>query len=125
MLLHYCCFYVITSMVMVRRRKKCNGGTGCYVTMEVVWRTKNDPIMLLLLLLASMTMAQRKKPIRPMLLHSDGGNVKNKKRYYKHCNGIMEEKQIGPLSNGGKCFCCKRNGNVVVHNNALPLFFLP
>jgi hypothetical protein len=41
--------------------KKGDGGTGCYVTMEVVWRTKNDPIMLLLLLLASMIMAQREK----------------------------------------------------------------
>jgi hypothetical protein len=36
-------------------------------------------IMLLLLLLVSVTMMQGKKSIRPMMLHSDGGNVKNKK----------------------------------------------
>jgi hypothetical protein len=28
-----------------------------------------------------------------MMLHSDGGSVKNKKRYYKHSDGIMEEKK--------------------------------
>ncbi len=67
--------------------------------------------------------ANEKKPIRPMLLHNDGGSVKNKKRYYKCCDGIMEEK-IAPPSNGSRCFCCKHNGNVVMHNNALPLFLL-
>lgn len=40
--------------------------------------------------------AKEKKPISLMLLHSDGGSVKNKKCYYKRCDGITKGKKITP-----------------------------
>lgn len=59
------------------------------------------------------------------MLCDNGGSVKNKKCYYKYCDGIMEKKKLPRPPQVMEAYVFVTSVMVVLlHNNVFPLFFL-